>query len=98
MEQVLPEQHDAHGDSGRERTLRYQLQGTGPVTFEVWQFHMYHTSHIIACMFFLAAGLLQALATQQLQASLAGTVLTCAIFAPIRHAAHRAKNQELAHL
>eukprot|EP00965_Chrysotila_dentata_P254233 6211806-Pleurochrysis_carterae.AAC.1 len=99
MEQVLAEPRDASGNAGRAGTPPDHLQGTrGPVAFEVWQFRMYFSLHFTSCIFFLAIGLLQALATQQLHASLAGTISITAVYAPLRYAAHHAKNQELAHL
>jgi len=68
------------------------------VPFEVWQFRMYHRYHIMTCIFLGTIGLLQTLATQEFQGSLGGLLLAVAIFAPLRHAAHYARNQVWAHL
>eukprot|EP00965_Chrysotila_dentata_P259565 6213601-Pleurochrysis_carterae.AAC.3 len=112
MDQVLPAQHDTGevqhdtgevqhdtGEVGRAEIPQNVIRCTGgPVPFEVWQFRMYHRYHIMTCIFLGTIGLLQTLATQEFQGSLGGLLLAVAIFAPLRHAAHYARNQVWAHL
>eukprot|EP00965_Chrysotila_dentata_P069624 2299562-Pleurochrysis_carterae.AAC.1 len=105
MEQMVRPHSGAIGTDSAVLSTRSNLRGpnatgSGDIdeSFDVWQFRMHHRHHLMGCAFFISMGLLRALATQELPASLAGTLLISAIFAPIRHAAHLAKNQALAHL
>eukprot|EP00965_Chrysotila_dentata_P255673 6212305-Pleurochrysis_carterae.AAC.2 len=65
--------------------------------FEVWQSRMYYSSHQVCCCIFVLIGLLATGVTQEVHASLLGTMVIAAVMAVILHTAHSATDQVLAH-